>query len=64
MPDYAIDAAVYSGKGLVRGNNEDNFFLNGRFMKLRDMDAGAALHTRCAAPRQVYAVMDGMGGVD
>ena len=57
-----IEAAVKSSKGNVRQNNEDNFFLNGRFMALQDMDNGATLSQQCMKPLQIYAVCDGMGG--
>lgn len=57
-----IEAAVKSNKGNVRQNNEDNFFLNGRFMALQDMDNGATISQQCKEPLQIYAVCDGMGG--
>lgn len=59
-----IHAAVVCHKGCVRGNNEDNFFFNGDFMLLQEINEGAAIqhtfHDKC----QMYGVFDGMGGGD
>lgn len=59
-----IHAAVVCHKGCVRGNNEDNFFFNGDFMPLQEINEGAAIqhtfHDKC----QMYGVFDGMGGGD
>ncbi|MDR1600489.1 MAG: SpoIIE family protein phosphatase [Oscillospiraceae bacterium] len=57
-----IDAAARSHVGRLRRNNEDNFYFHGETMELADMDGGAARALRSAAPFQVYAVCDGMGG--
>ncbi len=62
MPDMWISAAVCNSKGKVRGNNEDNYSLNGAHMDLSAMDAGGAASTECADDVQFYAVCDGMGG--
>ena len=56
-----ITAAVYSDKGLRRRNNEDNFCLNGRYMRREEMDDGG-LFACSARGRAVFAVCDGMGG--
>ncbi len=57
-----IQSGVQNHIGRLRANNEDNFFLNGCFMKKADMDAGASIARTFKAPRQLYAVCDGMGG--
>ena len=54
--DYALRCHV----GLQRRNNEDNFYLDGRFMQLEEMDGGAALQG--GGPSCTLAVFDGMGG--
>lgn len=61
---YAIHAAAVSNKGCVRGNNEDNLYLNGTIMPLEQMDAGLTASVWCHAPTQLYSVCDGMGGAD
>jgi len=37
---YTIEAAVRNHIGKVRKNNEDNFYLNGSYLKREQMDAG------------------------
>lgn len=57
-----IEAAVCSHCGKVRKNNEDNFYFNGTYMLLDQMDQGAELNHSSLQPLQIYAVCDGMGG--
>ncbi len=57
-----IQAGVQNHMGRLRTNNEDNFFLNGYFMKKAAMDAGASIAHTFREPSQLYAVCDGMGG--
>ena len=59
-----IRAAVANNKGRIRGNNEDNFYLNGTFMARRKMDEGASVTSSSQDSVQMYAVCDGMGGTD
>ncbi len=59
-----IRAAVISHKGCERGNNEDNFFLNGDLMPLAQVDQGANIVQDFDDAVQLYAVCDGMGGAD
>ena len=47
--------------GNVRRNNEDNFYLAGKYMPLGQMDAGG-LFTHEGTGPQIFAVCDGMGG--
>lgn len=56
-----VQAAVCNHMGNVRRNNEDNFFLNGKYMPLKQMDAGG-MFTCEGTGAQLYAVCDGMGG--
>lgn len=57
-----IQAAVRSDRGMVRRNNEDNFFFTGETMALSTMDAGASQSGESGNLPQLYAVCDGMGG--
>lgn len=59
-----VYGAVMNHKGRVRGNNEDNFYLNGSLMQRNKMDEGALLSGSCQDKVQLYAVCDGMGGTD
>ena len=56
-----VEAAAYSSIG-DRKNNEDNFYLNGIFLKREQMDRGGKVSLCNEKPIQVYAVFDGMGG--
>lgn len=59
-----IHGVVANNKGRVRKNNEDNFYLNGVYMKREKMDEGAFLTSSSQDVVQLYAVCDGMGGTD
>lgn len=59
---FGVRSAVYSHKGNLRENNEDNFFLNGIYMQLEEMDKGGIFTGESQAAHQLYAVCDGMGG--
>jgi len=59
---YTIEAAVRNHIGKVRKNNEDNFYLNGSYLKRSQMDAGGFFAEISSGKRQLYAVCDGMGG--
>lgn len=56
-----MDAAACNNIG-GRKNNEDNYYLNGAYMKREEMDRGGVVARMCAQPVQCYAVFDGMGG--
>jgi len=58
-----VESAAYSSIG-GRRNNEDNFYLNGVFLKREQMDKGGKVSSTNSQPIQVYAVLDGMGGGD
>ena len=57
-----IEMAIVCHKGCVRGNNEDNFFVNGDYMPLSQMDTGAVFTHTFTDASQLYGIMDGMGG--
>ncbi len=59
-----VRASVGNSIGHIRGNNEDNYFLNGSFMALEEMDQGCNETAASSDSRQLYAVCDGMGGVE
>lgn len=59
---YTIEAAVRNHIGKIRKNNEDNFFLDGSFLKRSQMDGGGYFAGISSDARQLYAVCDGMGG--
>ncbi len=58
-----IKAACRTHKGLVRENNEDNFYLNGVFLSTEQAYGGWLANTESNSKQQVYAVCDGMGGL-
>lgn len=60
----SVQSIAVNNKGIVRHNNEDNFYLNGIFMPRTKMDSGAMIVRKFADEVQVYAVCDGMGGTD
>lgn len=62
MASINYQSALVCCKGCVRGNNEDNFYFLGDYMKLKEMDAGAHIVTSGSKDRQTYAIFDGMGG--
>ena len=59
-----LEAAVCNNKGRKRGNNEDNFYLSGSYMKLETMDNGGVFTANRPGGIQLYAVCDGMGGAE
>ena len=60
---YNIDYAYTSNVGLVRGNQEDNFWCDGSFMpQVNSGTAGVFTGTMNAEDVPAFAVFDGMGG--
>lgn len=59
-----IQSIAVNNKGIVRYNNEDNFYLNGIFMPRAKMDNGAMILRKFTDEVQIYAVCDGMGGTE
>ena len=62
MAEWYLEAAARNHKGNLRTNNEDNFYLNGKWMSLEAMAHGGRMMAESAANFQMYAVCDGMGG--
>ncbi len=58
-----IEAAVCCSIGR-RKNNEDNFYVNGRYMEREQMNNGGQYKALVADELQMYAVCDGMGGAE
>ena len=58
-----VEAAVCSSIGR-RINNEDNFYVNGRYMEREQMNRGGQYNAIIADEVQIYAVCDGMGGAE
>lgn len=59
-----VKTTVVSHIGCVRKNNEDNFYLNGDYMLANEVDAGAQVELVSSDPQQLYAICDGMGGLN
>lgn len=59
---WKIAAAAYSGKGKVRGNNEDNLYFDGQYVALSDMNNETVLCRAFEKGCALFAVCDGMGG--
>ncbi|MCX7597184.1 MAG: hypothetical protein N2235_26240, partial [Fischerella sp.] len=56
-----IDAAVKTHKGNVRGNNEDNFYFDGKYIKPEEAE-GVSLSNKREDVSFLFGVCDGMGG--
>lgn len=57
-----IDASVVTNKGNVRNKNEDNFYLNGLYMKKSDNTNFYSYSLSNTEQQFIFAVCDGMGG--
>lgn len=65
MNEFILSAALKSGKGLVRTNNEDAYYFNGAFGEIKDMDLETSLQQRTDPGKAaLFAVCDGMGGYE
>lgn len=62
MKKLRLSAAVRSGCGKVRKNNEDAFYFNGRFAELSEMDREAFVCDSFEGEDCLFAICDGMGG--
>ncbi|MDO5009350.1 MAG: protein phosphatase 2C domain-containing protein [Intestinibacter bartlettii] len=62
MKMFNILASVGCNIGNERENNEDNFYLNGRFKENPNEKNHISLNSESNEQIQVYAVCDGMGG--
>ena len=59
-----VEAAVISHPGILRENNEDNFFLNGIYKQAETGNDSSLFKSDCHDKRQLYAVCDGIGGMN
>jgi len=59
-----IEVAARSHPGLIRENNEDNFFMCGVSMRADECNSGGLFKAINENTHQLYAVCDGMGGLD
>lgn len=62
MAAWVLTAAARSHRGLLLEDNEDNFYLNGRWMPLATMRHGDRATLESNGAFQLYAVCDGMVG--
>ncbi len=62
MARWRLEAAARCHRGVLRPDNEDNYYLNGRWLSLAAMAHGGRIAAESAAPFQLYAVCDGLGG--
>lgn len=62
MARWRLDAAALTHRGILRTDNEDNFYLNGRWLSLAAMPHGGRMLMESGAAFQLYAVCDGLGG--
>lgn len=62
MTKWRISAAARNHRGQLRPTNEDNFYLNGRWLSREAMLHGGRLLAESGAVSQLYAVCDGLGG--
>ena len=61
---WMIKAALRSGMGRVRHNNEDAYYFNGSYHSLDSMDIEAREKTCVPQEGSLFAVCDGIGGGD
>ncbi len=57
-----LTSYVVTNTGLVRQNNEDNFYINGRFLKEEERESPLQLAIEENRKEHLFAVCDGMGG--
>ena len=62
MSKFSYSSAVSVDKGLVRNNNEDNFYFNGEFLTANNRDHSKTITSTSSEDIQIYGVFDGMGG--
>ena len=62
MNNFEIETSTTVDKGLIRDNNEDNFFLNGIFLNENNRDKSDTFTSVRSSTAQLIGVFDGMGG--
>ncbi len=60
--EWILHAALRSGIGKKRNNNEDAFYFNGFYRPLKDMNLDASIEDAFPMEGALFAVCDGMGG--
>lgn len=62
MNTIKFTSAVSVDKGLIRNNNEDNFYFNGTYLYADERDKSSTFSSNPSSDIQIYSVFDGMGG--
>ena len=62
MNTIKYTSAVSVDKGLIRNNNEDNFYFNGEYLNANERDNSNTFTSSPSNQMQIYGVFDGMGG--
>lgn len=62
MNTIKFTSAVSVDKGLIRNNNEDNFYFNGTYLYADERDKSNTFSSNPSDEVQIYGVFDGMGG--
>ena len=62
MSEWHLETAARNHRGRLRVNNEDNYYLNGKWMSQQAMAHGGRVLSESDAAFQLYAVCDGIGG--
>ena len=62
MNTIKFASAVSVDKGLIRNNNEDNFYFNGTYLYADERDKSNTFSSSPSDEMQIYGVFDGMGG--
>ncbi len=62
MNTIKFSASVSVDKGLIRSNNEDNFYFNGKYLTEDNRDLSSTFSETASDKLQIYGVFDGMGG--
>lgn len=62
MNTIRYTSAVSVDKGLIRNNNEDNFYFNGTYLYADEREKSSTFSSNPSNEMQIYGVFDGMGG--
>lgn len=62
--NITVNAAAISHIGNIRTNNEDNLFLDGKVMAPAEVNAGCRIKMKRSDSFHLFAVCDGMGGLE
>ena len=62
--EIMLRAAVISHIGCVRGNNEDNFYFNGDYMEMKEVNDGTMFRAIATRNHHLMCICDGMGGLE